>query len=152
MSFKNATRLLCNKDDSLELIQVPYSRQTIFLSNSISLVEKRILMKFIQFCLEVNKNEDLIKEFVDQPFTSLMKNKGLTAFLQKVVLQCVLFTADKHIRTSDAMLLIQKFVDSSGRYGSTPFLSPLYGSGEVPQSFCRFVVIDFCLVFFDFEF
>lgn len=137
MSFKNVTRMLCNKDDNLELIQVPYSRQTIFLSNSISLIEKRILMKFIQFCLEVEKNEDLIKDFNDKAFTELMTNKGLTPFLQKVVLQCVLFTSNNNILTNEAMILIKKFVDSSGRYGSTPFLTPLYGSGEVPQSFCR---------------
>lgn len=129
--------MLCNKDENLELIQVPYSRQTIFLSNSISLIEKRILMKFIQFCLEVEKNNELIKDFVDKPFVDLMNNKGLTSFLQKVVLQCVLFTNNNNIQTDEAMTLIKKFVDSSGRYGSTPFLSPLYGSGEVPQSFCR---------------
>lgn len=32
---------------------------------------------------------------------------------------------------------IQKFVKSIGRYGDTPFLWPLYGSGNVPQCFCR---------------
>ena len=140
MSFKSVTRMLCNKDENLELIQVPHSRQTIFVSTSISLIEKRILMKFIQFCLEAVKNEELIKDFVDKPFADLMTSKGLqTPFLQRVVLQCVLFTSNNDILVADAMVLIKKFVDSSGRYGSTPFLTPLYGSGEIPQSFCRFV-------------
>lgn len=144
MSFKNLTRMLCNKDadEQLELIQVPHSRQTIFLSTSIGLIEKRILMKFIQFCLEVDKNEELIKDFVDKPFADLMASKSLTPFLQRVVLQCVLFTNNNDIPVTDAMPLIKKFVDSSIRYGPTPFLSTLYGSGEVPQSFCRFVLIE----------
>lgn len=139
MSFKNVTRLLCNKDkDDLELIQVPYSRQTTFLSKAISLIEKRLLMKFIQFCLEdVVKDETLIESYKERSFTDLMNDKNLTPFLQKVILKCVLFTNNDQILTKDAMRLLKKFVESSGRYGSTPFLSPLYGSGEIPQSFCR---------------
>lgn len=143
MSFKSVTRILCNKeaDEQLELIQVPHSRQTIFLSSSISLIEKRLLMKFIQFCEAADKNVEQIKDFVDKPFADLMTSKGLTPLLQRVVLQCVLFTNNNDILVADAMPLIKKFVDSSGRYGPTPFLTPLYGSGEIPQSFCRFVLI-----------
>ena len=33
----------------------------------------------------------------------------------------------------------QRFLQSLGRYGNTAFLWPLYGSGELPQCFCRFV-------------
>ena len=32
----------------------------------------------------------------------------------------------------------QKFLKSVGRYGNTAFLWSLYGSGELPQSFCRY--------------
>lgn len=39
----------------------------------------------------------------------------------------------------DAVKNIQKFVRSIGRYGNTPFLWTLYGSGELPQCFCRSV-------------
>ena len=31
----------------------------------------------------------------------------------------------------------KKFLQSLGRYGNTAFLWPLYGSGEMPQCFCR---------------
>ncbi len=31
----------------------------------------------------------------------------------------------------------KKFIQSLGRYGNTAFLWPLYGSGELPQCFCR---------------
>lgn len=136
---------MCNKetDENQELIEVPCSRQTVFRSTSISLIQKRILMKFIQFCVEADKNAELITEFLDKPFADLMTSKGLTSFLQRVVLQCVLFTSDTGILVADAMMLIKKFIDSSGRYGSTPFLTPLYGSGEIPQSFCRFVIIKY---------
>lgn len=32
---------------------------------------------------------------------------------------------------------VRKFVRSIGRYGNTPFLWTMYGSGELPQCFCR---------------
>ena len=32
---------------------------------------------------------------------------------------------------------MKKFLSSLGRYGNTAFLWSLYGSGELPQSFCR---------------
>lgn len=35
----------------------------------------------------------------------------------------------------------QKFLSSLGRYGNTPFLWPMYGSGELPQCFCRYTLI-----------
>ena len=34
---------------------------------------------------------------------------------------------------------VQKFIRSIGRYGNTPFLWTLYGSGELPQCFCRYI-------------
>lgn len=33
----------------------------------------------------------------------------------------------------------QRFLSSLGRYGNTPFLWPMYGSGELPQCFCRYL-------------
>merc|ERR1712071_748741 len=32
---------------------------------------------------------------------------------------------------------VRKFVTSIGRFGNTPFLWTLYGTGELPQCFCR---------------
>jgi hypothetical protein len=36
-----------------------------------------------------------------------------------------------------AVQSVDKFLKSIGRYGNTPFLWTLYGSGELPQCFCR---------------
>ncbi|VVD03468.1 unnamed protein product [Leptidea sinapis] len=35
----------------------------------------------------------------------------------------------------------KKFLKSLGRYGNTPFLWPMYGSGELPQCFCRLCAV-----------
>ena len=33
------------------------------------------------------------------------------------------------------------FVNSTGRFGASPFLFPLYGCGELPQCFCRLCAV-----------
>ena len=35
----------------------------------------------------------------------------------------------------------QRFIQSLGRYGNTAFLWPVYGSGEIPQCFCRMCAV-----------
>ncbi|KAL3188438.1 hypothetical protein MRX96_003417 [Rhipicephalus microplus] len=40
-----------------------------------------------------------------------------------------------------ALKSVQKFLESLGRYGNSPFLASLYGSGELPQCFCRLCAV-----------
>ena len=35
------------------------------------------------------------------------------------------------------------FLNSLGRFGNAPFLYPIFGGGELPQAFCRYVVVKF---------
>ena len=45
------------------------------------------------------------------------------------------------------MIKAKRYLASIGRYGNSPFLYPLYGNGEMSQSFCRL-----CAVFGGFYF
>lgn len=38
---------------------------------------------------------------------------------------------------------VKRFLLSTGRFGNSPFLWALYGSGELPQCFCRWVTLDY---------
>lgn len=40
----------------------------------------------------------------------------------------------------DGLRGTKRFLQSLGRFGKTPFLFSMYGSGEVAQAFCRLVV------------
>ena len=44
---------------------------------------------------------------------------------------------DKHYTTGEGMRDLSLHLLSLGRFGSTAFLAPLYGAGELSQSFCR---------------
>ncbi|KAI5702784.1 hypothetical protein M8J75_004113 [Diaphorina citri] len=41
----------------------------------------------------------------------------------------------------EAVERTKRFLASLGRYGNTPFLHPMYGSGELPQCFCRLCAV-----------
>lgn len=54
--FKCITRVLTrNDEDQSNLVPVPCSRSDVFTSDVINLVEKRVLMKFLQFCAKYDE-------------------------------------------------------------------------------------------------
>ncbi|NWH48841.1 RAE1 geranylgeranyltransferase, partial [Fregata magnificens] len=54
--FKNATRILAFREGKVE--QVPCSRADVFNSRQLAMVEKRMLMKFLTFCLDYEQHPD----------------------------------------------------------------------------------------------
>lgn len=141
LSFRSIERILSCLPGTDELMDVPCTRQDIFNDSYTSLIEKRVLMRFITLCLELERRPDLIEGyegFEEQPFIDYLRSKGFTPLLQHLVLNSVAMV-DPSTPTQEAMEHLKKFVSSSGRFGSTPFLFPFYGCGEIPQAFCRLV-------------
>ncbi|KAB1253089.1 Rab proteins geranylgeranyltransferase component A 1, partial [Camelus dromedarius] len=60
--FKNITRILAFRDGRVE--QVPCSRADVFNSKQLTMVEKRMLMKFLTFCMEYEEHPDEYKGIV----------------------------------------------------------------------------------------
>ncbi|NXP37186.1 RAE1 geranylgeranyltransferase, partial [Leiothrix lutea] len=54
--FKNATRVLAFREGKVE--QVPCSRADVFNSRQLTMVEKRMLMKFLTFCLDYEQHPE----------------------------------------------------------------------------------------------
>ncbi|CAB1315906.1 unnamed protein product [Coregonus sp. 'balchen'] len=54
--FKNITRILTYRDGKVE--QVPCSRADVFGSKQLTVVEKRMLMKFLTFCLDFEQHPE----------------------------------------------------------------------------------------------
>ncbi|NXU86631.1 RAE1 geranylgeranyltransferase, partial [Xiphorhynchus elegans] len=54
--FKNATRILAFREGKVE--QVPCSRADVFNSKQLTMVEKRMLMKFLTFCLDYEEHPE----------------------------------------------------------------------------------------------
>lgn len=120
--------------------QVPQSRSDVFSSSSISMLEKRILMKFLSFCLEYEQNEAEYKEYSQRPFIEFLHARQLTDNLQHFVLYAIAMKTED-ATTEEGLQACQKYLKSLGRFGNTPFLWPLYGVGELPQGFCRLCAV-----------
>ncbi|KAK1128689.1 rab proteins geranylgeranyltransferase component A 2-like [Acipenser oxyrinchus oxyrinchus] len=54
--FKNATRILTYQNGKVE--QVPCSRADVFASKQLTVVEKRMLMKFLTFCMDYQQHPE----------------------------------------------------------------------------------------------
>uniref|UniRef100_A0A671QLJ2 Rab proteins geranylgeranyltransferase component A 2-like n=1 Tax=Sinocyclocheilus anshuiensis TaxID=1608454 RepID=A0A671QLJ2_9TELE len=137
--FKNIGRILTYSNGKVE--QVPCSRADVFASKQLTVVEKRMLMKFLTFCLDFEQHPEEYQGMTPcKPFREFLKNKKLTENLQDFVLHSIAMVTQQTL-TEEGLKATQHFLRCLGRYGNTPFLFPLYGLGEIPQCFCRMCAV-----------
>ncbi|XP_003410964.1 rab proteins geranylgeranyltransferase component A 2 [Loxodonta africana] len=137
--FKNVTRILAFWEGKVE--QVPCSRADVFNSKELTMVEKRMLMKFLTFCVDYEQHPDEYEAFKQCSFSEYLKTKKLTPNLQHFVLHSIAMTSESSCTTIDGLKATKNFLQCLGRFGNTPFLFPLYGQGEIPQCFCRMCAV-----------
>lgn len=137
--FKNVTRILVFREGIVE--QVPCSRADVFNSKQLTMVEKRMLMKFLTFCMQYEEHPDEYKAYEETTFSDYLKTQKLTPNLQYFVLHSIAMTSETTSSTVDGLKATKNFLHCLGRYGNTPFLFPLYGQGELPQCFCRMCAV-----------
>ncbi|NXX75765.1 RAE1 geranylgeranyltransferase, partial [Urocolius indicus] len=133
--FKNATRILAFREGKVE--QVPCSRADVFNSRQLTMVEKRMLMKFLTFCLEYEQHPEEYQDYEDSTFAQFLTTQKLTPSLQHFILHSIAMVSETDCSTLEGLQATKKFLQCLGRFGNTPFLFPLYGQGEIPQCFCR---------------
>lgn len=134
--FKVVNRILTWKEDTI--MEVPCNRADVFGSSFLTMIEKRMLMKFITQCLEYNPDAcpDDIAAYKGKPFNEFLESRKLSENLRKFVIYSIALVKPD-TPTEIALVATHKFLKSLGRYGKSPFIWPLYGIGELPQAFCR---------------
>uniref|UniRef100_UPI00358F624E rab proteins geranylgeranyltransferase component A 2-like isoform X2 n=1 Tax=Myxine glutinosa TaxID=7769 RepID=UPI00358F624E len=137
LDFKSVSRVLTHLDD--HLMQVPCTRADVFASRDMSVIHKRLLMKFLTFCLDHEDHPEEFADFAERPFREFMTERGLTPSLQLLVSQAVAMVSEVQTRTG--LVAARRFLRSLGRFGRTPFLWSLYGAGELSQAFCRMCAV-----------
>ncbi|KAJ9600791.1 hypothetical protein L9F63_001071, partial [Diploptera punctata] len=136
--FRSVTRVLTWLNGRLE--PVPCSRADVFATHHVTVVEKRMLMKLLTVCMEYENSAKEFEGFEDKPFIDYLKSKKLTPNLLHYVLYAIAM-ASNTTPCMEGVARTQRFLNSLGRYGNTPFLWPMYGSGEIPQCFCRLCAV-----------
>lgn len=135
---------------------VPGSKEDIFKSKEISLIEKRRLMRFLTFAAAdfVGKKELEGKETM--PFPGFLKSvfslsEEISTVITYSLAFCMSSAGECPLQTSvqgfDIVIIeptlpslqrLQKYLRSGGRYGPSPFLIGHYGGiGDIAQGFCR---------------
>lgn len=122
-------------------IRVPASKADVFQSADVTLLEKRLLMKFITAVQEGQVSE----EWLEKPFHEFVSvEHRLQGLLMHVVLHAVCgLTKDEamQLTTRHGVELVKTYAMSVGKYGKTAFLYPLYGGSETAQAFSRLCAV-----------
>lgn len=143
--FRAVDKVLTALNRKLDI--VPGSRADIFTKKNVSIIEKRLLMKFMTQCVEFDKSTDSgdekndFREFPDDgKFIDLMKQQRLNENLVHYILHSMCMGNDE-TTFNEGIERIRAYLTSIGRYGNTPFLFPMFGCGEIPQCFCRLCAV-----------
>lgn len=101
-----------------------------------------------------------IQKFMGKPFAEFLQHAGITGILQNMIMFAVGFvesaanaacvaggkseidSAVAAVTTAEGMRRVQAYINSLGRFGTTAFILNLYGSGEIPQAFCRLAAVN----------
>jgi RAB protein geranylgeranyltransferase component A len=176
LEFKSIDSLYYLGKDNKQLWNVPSSKGDIFSSKLLSALEKRSLMKFLQFALDWGKenmgtdvsklneqelaqgrslyrpqNKDKLAsglyqtDYRNKPFKQFLKDFKISEHLQSIIVHAMCLSAaddeQDHICTDESLTKLFSHINSLGRYGTTAFLYPLYGCGELSQGFCRMCAV-----------
>lgn len=129
--YRSVSRILTSLNGQLEL--VPCSRSDVFANNKVSVIEKRMLMKLFT---SLHENSDEIKDQENKSFKQFLKDRKLTPNIIHYVLYAISRSTD-NTPCAEGIEQTKRFLNSLGRFGKTPFLFSMYGSGETTQAFCR---------------
>lgn len=123
----------------LKLDKVPSSREDIFTSPSLSLSEKRNLMKFITF------SQQNLSSTAPESLDDLLKSPEyhLPQTLRNAIQYAIALSPTPGIGQKEAFKAIQRHVAGFGVYGPFPLIVPLHGGGgELSQAFCRTAAVN----------
>ncbi|KAJ3023935.1 hypothetical protein HKX48_009143 [Thoreauomyces humboldtii] len=140
LEFKVLEQIYLSWNGELEL--VPGSKEDVFSNSTVSLVDKRRLMKFLTFALDYETNESVYEPYKGQPYIDFLREQKLNPRLCAFVVNATALAVESELAatlsTERGLELTQRHLRSIGRWGKTAFLVALYGAGsELAQSFCR---------------
>lgn len=133
---------------------MPASNADIFKSKDISLKEKRQLARFLKTVTEPTEEDEAARQqYAERPFQAYLESRGLSPNLRTYILHAIVFAdveqgedldENQKLLTREGFERMERFLKSLSRFGQTPFLYPLYGTGELGQAFCRYAHCLFC--------
>ncbi|CCH44646.1 Rab proteins geranylgeranyltransferase component A [Wickerhamomyces ciferrii] len=115
------------------------TKQDIFTNQSLSLLTKRSLMKFIKFAIDWENQPQIWESYKKKPMEIFLNEQFK---LEKPQIWELIFSIglcnNLKINTPEALLRIKRYLISFDVYGNFPVMYSKYGgAGEISQGFCR---------------
>ncbi|RIA85677.1 GDP dissociation inhibitor [Glomus cerebriforme] len=140
LEFKALDRTYIYSDQD-NFYKVPCSKEDVFTSQTVSLIDKRKLMRFLTFALDFTTSPETFDGYEEKPYDIFLKEKfQIDGKLLSAVLYAITLIRTKanDVNTIQGLTYTQKYLKSLGRYGNAAFLVALYGAAsEISQGFCR---------------
>ena len=119
--------------------EVPCSKQTLLLNRTVAPREKRLLMRFLQSC--VGGAEGAPPPPEGQTFRQHLEAQwGFGDDTRDIILHAIA-GVDGDGPAATGVAAVQEYFLAIGKYCPSPFIYPCFGTGEVPQSFCRLCAV-----------
>lgn len=137
LEFKPLGTFHTYEEDSFE--KVPGSREDIFTDQTLSLMTKRGLMRFMKFVLEWETQTDVWEGYQNTPVTKFLVDKFRLEEQQiNELVFAIGLCSVADTPTPVALARIKRYLTSLDVYGNFPVLYSMYGSGgELAQGFSR---------------
>lgn len=145
--------------EGAHLVQIPVCRSEVFKTRLLTLRQKRSLGSFFEWCYHlplgaaqtssVSSSEmEVYNTYAARPLRELLSDsRNLDSFTRQLIINNLALGNDE-ITTKEAIQRIRQLLLSMNRFGPYPLLWPMYGCGDLPQSFCRMAAVFgavFCL-------
>ncbi|KAI8359875.1 GDP dissociation inhibitor [Choanephora cucurbitarum] len=138
LEFKNVEDVYMFDRVQQQLEKVPSSKEDVFTNKSVTLVEKRKLMKFLTFAMESTVEDPLLEGTDTMCYGQFLEDRfKITGKLQEAMIYAISLV-DHTVSVKVGLEKTRLFVQSMGRFGKGAYLCPLYGgASEIAQAFCR---------------
>jgi Rab GDP dissociation inhibitor len=127
-----------------ELKQVPTSLQDVMCCDMLTIHEKRRCQAFLEYVSDLDLQWRVLKQAKVKGldintchFKVLLEKFGLAEKTKDLLGHAMaLYGTDEYLNKSsvDTIERIKHYLDSAGRFGSTPFIYPVFGLGGILQS------------------
>ncbi|KAI8092542.1 GDP dissociation inhibitor-domain-containing protein [Halteromyces radiatus] len=142
MEFKSVDDMFIFDHTKRRMEKVPGSKEDVFVNKSISLPDKRKLMKFLKYAMDDDRDLELLKDYETMTYAEFLQDRfKITGNLQNAVVHAISLSRSD-VNAKQGFERTQAFMKSIGRFGKGAYLCTLYGGGsEISQAFCRICAV-----------